>query len=1238
MHDEDSATLWFGVTRDSAGRARFEDHGRYAALMANSPSGWGVSSVKHPQLVSFIGVTNAGKSTIIKMLIDSGRLRDPTTAKSQYPSPVVGSMTNDKLPTSGDVHLYADPLTSAAMRPILFADCEGLEGGEGEPYGAQSRKRAHPGSNKLRKSQPQTWKGRPRDIVWADTDMRRKREYSVTQLYPRLLYTFSDVIAFVLRNAKTFQSSVLIKLLDWGEASLEKSLNQATLPHAVIVLNASDVGIDQSEWDPRVATERLLEMVKSACDRVGGVPEILNLMNIWRQRGVEIRKVEDLISKYYSSFTVVRIPDKGRYTLMNEQVVKLRQVIDGDCRESFEAKHKARMLCNSDDLNVYLQAAFDHFTTNLDVPFNFIDVSLRYNPLPENFGDHIVRLAKAIKELYAMSYAMSGQWIFDRLGSMGPPKISSPNTEIIWSAPSQNFAVHQKRDTQNEKGVTSLDVVLDMHRKRMGSFYQSMGGAVQYISHATCLCCLKEVPEHALPCGHVLCARCIRAYGRRHPDNSITINFCPLHSLDHFRQPWRIRWKPEHAGVRVLCLDGGGIRSIVELQVLQLIEDALGGSLPIQAFFDLIIGTSTGGVVALAVGVKQWPISRCINAFAKICDQGFVERPFAGVPVLEQMSSLTHGSKYKTRPWQRVLENSLGTEALFGGERKANPKFAIKVGVTATSGTAKDALLISNYSRPRSSAHSGSYTLVRCESPDQEFRISEAAAATSAAPGYFKAFYHRSTQKHYLDGAVHNNNPVHVADKEWKLLWPDIADSQPDLLLSIGTAIDAGSMAQDLDLRETTIDGSASCPVAPTTQDLNLEPGSNSRLKAWAQSGKHQVLRNFNTSAKGFDSIVDAQLSWRKFKQNARRSDWPGTKPERYIRFNPDLGCEPPPLDAKRDFDKLGRDVNAELHSCSYRRDAQSVAFQLIASTFYFSRLRLQLVEGTNTHRCKGMICCRFENDSQHLQELGRFLQNQLEFEPEFLFREERRDEDVLTVPLTPQLILGMINHKAFEVEVPEFYIHDPTAATNIVVNLVDRRHRDLGMQWYSLSGFPRCIATEDSRRLSMQAGPEPFKAGTKSVRMPLRHAPAPSGGGDHSQRRPPSPTARYFSPGDVSVHSSSKPYGHRRNSSIAELPGSEASYTPVAQAQGSVGTLSGQPREQFPGGQSDSARSGTTTRADIDHRPTAFPPVTLKDRFASNTPKGQDIKWAGSRRQPTRKALPKKSDFVTTFAESKML
>lgn len=120
-----------------------------------------------------------------------------------YPSPVVGSATNDKVPTSGDVHLYADPSTFDAEFPMLYADCEGMEGGEALPYGSQSRKRAGSTSDKhRRKRPPKMLEGRSRRIAWAQDEKTKKREYAVTELYPRLLYTFSDVIVFVLRNAK----------------------------------------------------------------------------------------------------------------------------------------------------------------------------------------------------------------------------------------------------------------------------------------------------------------------------------------------------------------------------------------------------------------------------------------------------------------------------------------------------------------------------------------------------------------------------------------------------------------------------------------------------------------------------------------------------------------------------------------------------------------------------------------------------------------------------------------------------------------------------------------------------------------------------------------------------------------------------------------------------------------------------------------------------------------------------
>jgi hypothetical protein len=115
-------------------------------------------------------------------------------------------------------------------------------------------------------------------------------------------------------------------------------------------------------------------------------------------------------------------------------------------------------------------------------------------------------------------------------------------------------------------------------------------------------------PEHSLPCGHVICTPCLLGYGERQERDVIEITSCPLHSERTFR--WIVYLKPDAAGVRVLTLDGyvhhptiflissstytparGGIRGIVELEILRLIESVWGGGLRIQDFFDLIVGT-----------------------------------------------------------------------------------------------------------------------------------------------------------------------------------------------------------------------------------------------------------------------------------------------------------------------------------------------------------------------------------------------------------------------------------------------------------------------------------------------------------------------------------------------------------------------------------------------------------------------------------------------------------------------
>lgn len=296
---------------------------------------------------------DAGKSTLIKMLIHLSEMNEDADETARFPSPVVGSTIQTHMPTSADVHLYADPKTYYDRTPLLYADCEGFDGGGKPPVGTiENRVSMVSTEASLSRLTP----GRTRILKWADTRERRNREFVVRQLYPRILYTFSDVVVFVLRNAKydgsrlpltpgadilvyrTFESTVLRPLLEWGAASLEKSINQPTLPHAIIVLNSTDLGVPDDEWDIRSATRNLLEANRECLDLDNGHPFFAQLANEWRAKGKCIGTILELIQCYYSTFKVVRIPVKGRFQLMHNQVRKLRGVIADSCDSSFKTK------------------------------------------------------------------------------------------------------------------------------------------------------------------------------------------------------------------------------------------------------------------------------------------------------------------------------------------------------------------------------------------------------------------------------------------------------------------------------------------------------------------------------------------------------------------------------------------------------------------------------------------------------------------------------------------------------------------------------------------------------------------------------------------------------------------------------------------------------------------------------------------------------------------------------------
>ena len=154
--------------------------------------------------------------------------------------------------------------------------------------------------------------------------------------------------------------------------------------------------MDEREWEVEYVTKGLLSCVSGALDYVECVPRSRDLVMYWHNLGKQITTVEDLILHYYSSFNVVRMPRKTLYMLKDRQIGRLHDEIRANCDASFKAKRKARILTNADELNLYLQSAFEHFTRTLAGPFDFVAVRLLNNPISFDFGGHMLQLANTI--------------------------------------------------------------------------------------------------------------------------------------------------------------------------------------------------------------------------------------------------------------------------------------------------------------------------------------------------------------------------------------------------------------------------------------------------------------------------------------------------------------------------------------------------------------------------------------------------------------------------------------------------------------------------------------------------------------------------------------------------------------------------------------------------------------------------------------------------------------------------
>ena len=81
-------------------------------------------------------------------------------------------------------------------------------------------------------------------------------------------------------------------------------------------------------------------------------------------------------------------------------------------------------------------------------------------------------------------------------------------------------------------------------------------------------------------------------------------------------------------GLRLLALDGGGVRGLSPLMILRRLMATVDPDAPPKPcdYFDMIGGTSTGGLIAIMLGRLRMTVDECIDAYTALSDRIFEKK------------------------------------------------------------------------------------------------------------------------------------------------------------------------------------------------------------------------------------------------------------------------------------------------------------------------------------------------------------------------------------------------------------------------------------------------------------------------------------------------------------------------------------------------------------------------------------------------------------------------------------
>jgi patatin-like phospholipase/acyl hydrolase len=240
--------------------------------------------------------------------------------------------------------------------------------------------------------------------------------------------------------------------------------------------------------------------------------------------------------------------------------------------------------------------------------------------------------------------------------------------------------------------------------------------------------------------------------------------------------------------VRILSIDGGGIRGIIPLIILKNLESRLKDGKHLSECFDIMAGTSTGGIIVLLLstpdqkGRPKYKAHEVLELYKTLGKQAFQTSLWQNI----KTGAGWWNAKYSASGLERILESYFE---------------AIELKDTLTN------VIVPAYEIEQDKTYFFKTTLAR-SSNDYNYYLKDIARATSAAPAYFKpaqvANVSSMQSRVFVDGGLAANNPTISA----AVYAADIYGHEtPFYIVSLGTGTNYGAKSKLLERNEVENSG-----------------------------------------------------------------------------------------------------------------------------------------------------------------------------------------------------------------------------------------------------------------------------------------------------------------------------------------------------------------------------------------------------------------------------------------------